>query len=161
MPFIGGKFLRAVRGVVRKVQGDSASTPAKRKRSRPMMLHPALWVRITGAAAIAGAQNRWTYTGVEVVIRASDGTWIDKPDGATISGIYNGCEAGNNGTGIESNGIDLSHLPPGFAMVPIRGQSATLAPVGRIWPVGVQQNDGTYTMGWAFSLPNEIDGQCA
>lgn len=111
--------------------------------------------KITGAARI-GTVNRWRYSHVEQTIEGD--AFVDKVGGisGTTSVAYalNLREANNKvqGDGIQGNGVNQSgaSYPPGFAMVPIRGE-----PV--FWMTRLLVGE---TYRYFFGDPNTDDGTC-
>lgn len=73
--------------------------------------------RVTGSAA--DGDNRWVYTAVELVkTEAGPDAWEETGD--PIEGVRNTYEVGNTSSGVQGNGVDVSTLPTGFALQPVR-----------------------------------------
>lgn len=95
---------------------------------RNIFVSEAVWlaIKITGAMPLAGQPNMWSYTYTEQKPGAP-GLWVDKPGGQSGSNAYNSMEANNSASGIQGNGIDLSTLPAGSVLLPIRGNPVVWA----------------------------------
>lgn len=105
--------------------------------------------RITGNSS-AGT-NKWTYTWEEVYLKG-DGTYATSGRTSATHGVaVNGAEAGNSGSGVQGNGVDLANLPAEFEIKPIAtgGVHQMLGPFG----------DDETRVCW-FKCPNAVDGAC-
>lgn len=109
---------------------------------------PFIWVRVSSAQQ--QAPNVWTYTAIE-----QEGAFSDKTNGRTFQAIKNSMETYNDGLFVEGNGIDVSHLPAGFAIQPVRQ-----SPVVPLYPHTIQQLNGVYQTFWIIQVPNAVDGVC-
>lgn len=113
--------------------------------------HTRFMARITGNTSLA--TNRWTYAWEEVYLNdTADWTAVASGRTSATHGVaLNGMEAGNTGTGVQGNGIDLANLPAGFAIKPISPDTVheMLGPFG---PAG--------TLRCHFSAANGVDGEC-
>lgn len=120
---------------------------------------PALWfwARITGyAEADAPAQNRWVYSWVEVGKGAAGyGGWESVTGGrsgtTSTDPARNFMEDGNDGAGVEMNGVDLGNLPGSFAIQPV--------PAGAIVRMEIVPVDGSVEF-WFNPGGNGVDGSC-
>ena len=111
------------------------------------------WVlaRITGANAIGGQSNRWTYTWEEVELTTTG--YSTKTGGRTSTNetsALNLCELVNDGTDTEGPGWDLATAPAGFDIQPI-AQCCV-----QMWC----HRDSTADIRWFFSMANVLDGSC-
>ena len=75
---------------------------------------------------VAGLENTWDYDVVRAFYDASEGVWAPIVGEKPIT-LRNGIERGNDGTAVESCGVDTEgpSYPEGFCVVPIRGEGAT------------------------------------
>jgi hypothetical protein len=109
--------------------------------------------KITGSSAMAGENNRWSYDWTEVEI--ADGAFSTVAGGlnSASSGLaYNLIEAGNTGSGIQGNGVDLANLPVGFSVKPIGA--------GAIVYLDGPHEYSDSSMNWFFHVANAVDGVC-
>ena len=124
--------------------------PAKLDETAAATLSTSLWVRITGSAYLAS--NKWTYVGVEQEL--SNGVFVDKSGGQTLTDILNAAEANNAATGVQGNSVDQDGVdyPAGFSLRPIRGNP--VVQVWQVWDTGL----GAYA--WVCQYENADDGTC-
>jgi hypothetical protein len=99
---------------------------------------------------VTAQANRWSYTCIEQEKTATG--WQTKPGGRTFYACQNGMEERNGPTGVQGNGVNVDNLPPGFCLVPIRGN-----PVVALYP-GFDTYDPPSD--WRFYVPNSVDGVC-
>lgn len=104
---------------------------------------PGKIINSTGSSA-----NKWTYS-IQPQILTTSG-FQDDPESTPVSAL-NGMEANNSLTGVQGCGVNVSTLPPGFALQPI-GNGAVVDVHIRIAPDGSQ-------LYW-FSKVNQVDGSC-
>ena len=129
-------------------------------------------------AAMNYAPNRWIYALREVVWDMNIADWGVLPEGRTTRiasddfalPALNGCEAGNDGTGLETIGIDFDGPLLGFSEFEvIEIKNLPVVPVFPIpradLPAGAILDDpgpaGPAEPGFWFSIPNVVDGDCA
>lgn len=111
--------------------------------------------QITAAAPLGG--NRWSYSYAQVRVVSSGagmGT-VELVSGGrtnlTHGPAVNLAEADNDGAGVEGNGVNISNLPSGWALLPI--------PVGAV--VIMEFNVRDLSAGCVvFTRDNAVDGQC-
>ncbi len=113
---------------------------------------------------VVGA-NRWSYGFREMIKREPGyGGWRVRSDpGALNSNVigraYNFIEVGNDGQGVEGNGVNVDNLPATFTVRPL--------PNGIVVPIFIL----SFTIGsppgvqflhepWIFPFPSPIDGIC-
>ena len=143
------KSAERIAGVVRIVESQrpDPKQPRGNQASTPMFV----WAKVVSSAVLS--TNRWTYTLRQQDM--SDTGWSDTTDYYTYTPCYNGCEANNDGTGVQGNGIDIdgADFPAGMAIVPI-----AVGCVVQLWP-GQLTAAGVRT--WRFFAVNSVDGTCA
>lgn len=117
-----------------------------------------IWMQLTGATAIAGRANCWAYSWKQVQY-VRNGLFQDVPAGLTDADThfggkaYNTIEANNAASGVQGNSIDLSLLPTGYAVKPVRGNAIVVA--RRVFTC-----DDTPVGQWIFSYENAVQGTC-
>lgn len=94
--------------------------------------------------------NRWIYQ-MELVELDEEGAWEPVADADPII-AYNTVEAGNSGSGVQGNGVDVENLPAGFSIVPIGN--------GAILPVSGPYEGSPFGEFYTFTLANLVDGEC-
>jgi hypothetical protein len=113
------------------------------------------WAEIQGDN-LEPTTNKWRYAWQEV--RLTDDAWATftgaRSGTTTTDYALNTCEAGNNGSGVEAPGIDVSanDYPSGFSMQRIRGKPVVLMRAFR---------DTTGAVRYAFTMENDHDGTCS
>ena len=127
------------------------------------------WVLITGYAVIGGETNKWAYAWKEAIWDESEEEFIAKTSGRSgttgADPAYNSIETANQGTGVESGGVDVdgADYPAGFSLQPLQGTSSTswtdaLSPCVFLRPLwGDAATPGRV---WMFEYANAHDGTC-
>lgn len=109
------------------------------------------WAVITDAVSVSA--NRWKYAWQEVVWNGTAWAVVTGGSDYTTHGYaYNGIEAGNTGTGVEGNGVDVDSLPGTYAIQPIGTGSVVLLR-------GPFANGSGVNVHW-FIAVNAVDGGC-
>ena len=149
------RILRGGRGIdVRKV-GDQVAVSS----TAPIKGSELIWVSVDSSGSAATGVNdtngnpvQWKYTVTEQVKNAAGyGGWTDK-DGGFTGTAYNLIEDANDGSGMQSHGINHDNINSGFNMSPI--------PDGTMLRAQLLRTAGSTLEAWV-SYVNNVDGDCA
>lgn len=145
-------------GVTNSPYGASSANPAGNKPSPGHS--PIRWFKVTASASTGvndanGNPVQWTYTVTEVYKQSTGyGGWGVK-SGTYVGTAYNSAEEGNDGTGVQMNGVDHdgADYPSTVSMQPL--QNNAILPGVMIYTA-----DGTPEV-WLMPFGLGEDGSCS
>lgn len=118
-------------------------------------LNSAQWMKVTDYEALGA--NKWRYSAQPIKNLGlgghAAGNWEATGDPVDA---YNLIEVGNDGSGVEMNGVNVSRMAPGGAFEGFSIQPVPVGAIVRAYAVPVQAGGSE----WWFSYENAVDGTC-